>query len=175
MKVVFLDLDGVLNSEGSFLYEDRRRKQFKEQGLKGPVHRTLCNVCTSNFQMVLDTYPEVKVVISSSWRIKFSLDWLKEKVASYGIDSSRVIDMTPNLFTTTLNDNRGMEIAQWLSEHPEVKHYIIIDDDDDDFMDGLSYHHGHERVVHTSWEGGMTYAHVKEAIKKLKTPKKIIE
>ena len=40
MKVIFLDFDGVMNSEGSFGYEHRRRNHHKEQGVKGPVNET---------------------------------------------------------------------------------------------------------------------------------------
>lgn len=169
MKVIFLDFDGVLNSEGSMHYEWRRRNHFKEQGLKGKIEESLCRVCTSNFQHILDTYREVKIVISSTWRINYSIPWLQEKLASYGIDSSRVIGRTPDLFRSTLNGDRGMEIAEWLSENPSVSHYIVIDDNDE----GISKLHGHDKFVFTTWEGGMTFAHANEAIKKLKTPKKV--
>ena len=166
MKVIFLDFDGVLNSEGSFLYEHRRRTQWKLQGIKGDVSETLCNVCTSNFQFILDTYPEVKIVISSTWRVFFSIVQLKEILASYHVDSSRVIDVTPN--DTTWGGNRGVEIATWLKEHPEVKHYIVIDDNDW----GIDAVHPKSQIVRTDWNTGMTWNHVLEAIAKLKTPKK---
>lgn len=167
MKVIFLDFDGVLNSQGSFLYEDNRRKRDAkrskkdgEKGISGPVNETLCNVCTANFQFVLDKYPDVKVVISSTWRELFSLDWLKEKLASYHIDSSRVIGKTPKDHRT---GDRGVEIRRWLDEHPEVTHYVIIDDNDWGIVDI----HGKERFVETSWEGGMTTLHAAELCHKL--------
>ena len=62
MKVIFLDFDGVLNSEGSFSYEERLRKKFKKEFKDKPTNQTLCNVCTSNFQMILEHYPKVKIV-----------------------------------------------------------------------------------------------------------------
>lgn len=160
MKVIFLDFDGVLNSQGSFLYENNRRKKHKEQGVKGPVNETLCNVCTANFQCVLDQYPEAKIVLSTTWRTLFSIDWLKEKLASYHIDSSRVIDKTPQ---DRLSGDRGREIQWWLKNHPEVTHYVVIDDNDW----GISPIHGEGRFVHTTREGGMTIAHAKELILKL--------
>jgi hypothetical protein len=168
MKVIFLDFDGVLNSEGSFYYEYRRRNGFKEQNVKGPINETLCNVCASNFQYVLDTYPDAKIVISSTWRALFPLEWLKEKLNSYHIKGNRVIDKTPDLFASMLNSNRGIEINQWLSEHPEVKHYIVIDDNDE----GISTLHGWDKFVKTEWESGMTWQHAQEAIHKFATPKK---
>lgn len=160
MKVIFLDFDGVLNSQGSFLYEDNRRKKHKEQGVQGPVNETLCNVCTANFQFVLDQYPDVKVVISSTWRNLFTLEWLKAKLQSYHIDSSRVIGITPE---DTLGGDRGREIQWWLNKHKEVTHYIIIDDNDW----GITPIHTPERFVHTTWAGGMTIAHAAELCDKL--------
>lgn len=162
MKVIFLDFDGVLNSQGSFLYEHNRRKVHKEQGVSGPINETLCNVCTANFQFVLDQHKDAKIVLSTTWRTLYSLDWLKEKLASYHIDSSRVIDKTPK---DRMNFNgRGNEISWWLKEHPEVTHYVVIDDNDW----GISEVHGEGRFVKTTWESGMTIAHAMELIEKLK-------
>lgn len=159
MKVIFLDFDGVLNSQGSFVLEDRIRKDnVRRQGVKGKVNESLCHVCTSNFQLVLDQYPEAKVVLSTTWRTMFSIEWLKEKLASYHVDSSRVIGVTPQHW----GDRRGQEIQDWLDEHPEVKHYIVIDDNDW----GISPLHG-DRFVKTTWESGMTFQHAVEAIEKL--------
>lgn len=160
MKVIFLDFDGVLNSQGSFLYEDNRRKKYKEQGVKGPVNETLCNVCTANFQHVLDTYPDVKIVLSTTWRTSFSLDWLKAKLEQYHIDSSRVIDCTPE---DHRYGSRGNEIQWWLDKHPTVTHYVIIDDNNWD----ITPKHGKDRFIETTWEGGMTFAHAHETIRKL--------
>jgi HAD domain in Swiss Army Knife RNA repair proteins len=159
MKVIFLDFDGVLNSQGSFLYESNRRKKFKEQNVKGAVNETLCNVCTANFQYVLDKYPEVKIVISSTWRELFPIDWLKLKLESYGIDSSRVIGVTPK----SEWGDRGMEIKEWLEAHPNVSHYVAIDDNDW----GISVLHTRDRFVQTTWEGGMTFEHALELDRKL--------
>lgn len=166
MKVIFLDFDGVLNSEGSFEYENNRRKRWKEQNVKGPVDETLCNVCTSNFLRILYTYPEVKIVISSTWRLLCDWQWLMEKLESYHIPSNRVIGKTPD--DTTWGSNRGVEIKTWLDEHPEVTHYIVIDDNDW----GIDAIHPKEKIVRTTWEAGLTFDKASEAIDKLKNPPK---
>jgi hypothetical protein len=156
MKVLFLDFDGVLNSAASFGYERRFRDRHPELVL-GPVNETLCNVCTANFQVILDHFPQLKVVISSTWRELFDLDWLRHKLASYGIDSSRVIDRTPSSFSRY----RGAEINAWLKEHPEVTRYVVIDDNE--IGDGIP----DENIVKTSWNVGLTLPHALEAIEKL--------
>lgn len=159
MKVIFLDFDGVLNSQGSFIYETARRRKRHEIGVKGPVNETLCNVCTANFQTILDTYRDVKIVISSTWREMFDLDWLRAKLASYHIDSSRVIGKTPSDW----GGNRGIEIQLWLNAHPEVTHYIVIDDN----TWGIPEIHGEARFVKTTWDAGLTFDKAEEAIEKL--------
>jgi hypothetical protein len=160
MKVIFLDFDGVLNSATSFLHEHNRRKVHKEQGVKGPINQTLSLHCCAAFQEVLNKYPDVKVVLSTTWRTMFDLQWLKEKLSEYHIDSSRVIGITPE---PRITGDRGHEIADWLSQHPEVTHYAIIDDNDW----GIIASHGEDRFVHTDWDRGMGLNHAIELMKKL--------
>lgn len=156
MKVIFLDFDGVLNSAASFLLEDRKNKALRGPAKKNKVkiNETLCHVCTSNFQYILDKAPDVKIVISSTWREIYKLEWLQDKLASYGIDSSRVIDKTPSSFRS-----RGYEINQWLEDHPEVKTFVILDDNEigDRFTD--------KEIVETTWPVGLTLAGVYKALK----------
>lgn len=160
MKVIFLDFDGVLNSSTSFLYESNRRKVHKEQGIKGPVNQTLSLHCCAALQYVLDKYPEVKIVISSTWRELFDLEWLKAKLAEYHIDSSRVIGKTPKDYA---RGARGDEIQWWLNEHPEVTHYVAIDDNDWN----ISEVHGEDRFVRTGWDRGMGMDHAQQLLWKL--------
>ncbi len=160
MKVIFLDFDGVLNSETSFLYEHNRRKVHGEQGVKGPVNETLSMHCCAAFQHVLDTYPEIKIVLSTTWREMFDLEWLKAKLAEYHIDSSRVIGKTPKDYSY---GRRGAEIQWWLDQNPGVTHYAIIDDNDWEITEW----HGEDRFVQTDWERGMGTNHAKLLIWKL--------
>lgn len=172
MKVIFLDFDGVLNSAASFLMESRKRKKWnalhpdldQSDCPYGPVNETLCNVCASNFQRILDECPDTKIVISSTWRNLFELDWLKTHLASYGVDSSKVIDKTPRSFRGFQSGPRGDEIGEWLSEHPEVTDYVILDDNSDMTV------HMH-KFVQTSWDTGILLSHVHETIQRLKGKK----
>lgn len=160
MKVLFLDFDGVLNSETSFLYESHRRSRDREHGVGGPVNETLSLHCCAALREVLIKYPDLKIVLSTTWRTMFDLNWLKAKLAEYKIDSDRVIGKTPvdhDFF------RRGIEIQMWLNEHPEVTHYVIIDDNDWE----ISHWHGNDRFVQTDWERGMGLVHAKELIWKL--------
>jgi hypothetical protein len=152
MKVCFLDFDGVLNSAASFRMEHRRGTER--------IADTLCAVACSNFQHILDEVPDCKIVISSTWRKLHDLNYLKDKLAEYLIDSSRVIGITPSIY----NGYRTTEIKMWLDEHPEVTHYVILDDSDD-----VCAHIGH--VVLTTWQDGLLSTHVTAAIACLKPAK----
>lgn len=159
MKVIFLDFDGVLNSSASFIMESR--KTAAERGM--PVNKTLDRTCCSNFQYILDKTPGLKIVISSTWRELFELDWLKEHLKSYGIDSSLVIDKTPSLMGRGWDRaDRGEEINAWLKEHPEVTKFVVLDDNY--IGDGLEEA---GKVVATSWTVGLTLDQARAAIAKV--------
>lgn len=153
MRVIFLDFDGVLNSSASFIMEKRRRK--KDKRITSSVSETLCHVCSSNFQYILDQCPDVKIVITSTWRIQHKISWLRKKMKQYGIDGSRVIDTTH----ATFSGWRGREITMWLDDNPQVKEYVVIDDN------SLIVETHNHRFVKTSWPVGLTLPHAREAIR----------
>lgn len=162
MKVIFLDFDGVLNSQKSFDEEIEARDLVPTDVFKtlGPLNETLCRSCTSNFQLILDKFPDAKIVISSTWRLLFTLEWLKDKLFSYGIDSSRVIGITPSSVPSSGDwRTRGNEIRAWLLDHPEVTKFIVIDDDPDAVVEVGTF-------IKTTWEDGLTLEKTEEAIKK---------
>lgn len=119
MKVIFLDFDGVLNSEASFRYETRRKVL--------DVGHTLSQVSCSNLQYILDQDPSVKLVISSTWRKVHTMPELKNILNSYGINPSNVLDKTSSVFS----GDRSHEITMWLEEHPGIIKFVILDDDSD--------------------------------------------
>lgn len=149
MKVIFLDFDGVLNSIGSIVMYTRVKAEKR--------HEQLCPVCTSNLIYLLDKVPEAKVVISSTWRKFHSLDWLRDKLKFYGIDSSRVIDRTPFRLSDRV---RGYEIEEWLEDNAalNIESFVILDDNSD--MANLMH-----KLVKTDTRDGLTFSKVQEAIK----------
>ena len=119
MKVIFLDFDGVLNSEASFRHEIRRKNSR--------VSDTLSVVACSNLQYILEQDSAVKIVISSSWRNMHSLQQLRDILSAYGITGTAVIGKTPSV----LSGDRGHEINLWLADNPNVTKFVVIDDDND--------------------------------------------
>lgn len=159
MKVIFLDFDGVLNSAASFILNLRKTKAQRNDI---PVNEILCHVCCSNLQYIIDKTPGVKIVLSTTWRELYDMDWLKAKLAEFGIDSTLVIDRTPTLFK-----GRGYEIQKWLDDHPEVQdQFVVLDDNDDRIaevfgMSGLPT----SNFVQTKWRSGLQIDEALIAIK----------
>ena len=117
MKVIFFDIDGVLNTQrttrkiGIFNFVDTR----KVLRLREIVERT-----------------GAELVMSSSWRYGFepgAFWYEREGVAQLEAEFRRLrcpkwIDVTPWLS----GSKRQKEIFAWLAVHPEVDEFIIIDD-----------------------------------------------
>jgi len=120
MKVLFLDFDGVLNSIQHFL----ATKDFKIRGTDtlndADLLRMKHDVNVNNMWVlgyILSKVPDLKIVISSAWRLHYSLDQFRELFRMYKLDDSRIIDKTPK----KLSSERYHEIMLWISdiEHPE--------------------------------------------------------
>lgn len=117
MKVIFLDIDGVLNSDE---YVDR----VKKSDIQG-IERDIDIEKVKLLKRAIDE-TGAKVVLSSTWRYTKNARYLKELLANYGIR----LDSTPYI-----QDKRGLEIKKWLSENQGVEDFLIIDDEIFDSFD----------------------------------------
>lgn len=112
MKIIFLDVDGVLNMHisGGLYALNRKRVQLLEKLIKE----------TGAF-----------IVLSSTWRKDTKA--FKKLSRNLGYRGLKIYDVTPD-FSFKKNGERayrGHEIQDWLNLHPEVEQYVIIDDDAD--------------------------------------------
>lgn len=154
MRIIFLDMDGVMNSE-----------QFITACVIENVYLKLGDYvdpeAVKRLNNLTDT-SEAKIVISSSWRKLLDLESLQKLLKSKGVTGD-IIDTTPDLFKERYGDGRPMvrgdEIYSWLSKHPEVTNFVIIDDDGD-MSHLLPY------LVRTDYLYGLQDEHI-EAAKKL--------
>lgn len=83
MKLIFLDMDGVMNSvQSAIFYHDFMQlpnSWFKEVwrgksesiGYRGEI----CPYAVSNLRNLLEDFPETKIVISSTWRLGNDTEW----------------------------------------------------------------------------------------------------
>jgi len=169
MKTVFLDVDGVLNSER---FNRTLEEQHRQLG-----HHEVCEC----FKLTRQIDPEAiarlnrlvaetgaKIVISSSWRKLFDPPELHRILREHGLvaeiigetldgqdeqDESEMLDVYAPLDRLF----RGHEIDYWLRQHPEVARFVILDDGSD-----MAMHKS--RLVQTDSEEGLLDEHIEMAI-----------
>lgn len=144
MKVLFLDVDGVLNNKETF------RKNY-EAHLGGSEFEPLPldPVCVFELNRVIEQTGAF-IVLSSSWR---GIEDHEDRLASIGVlNRCHPHYRTPHHGTPDKPYiNRGTEIKDWLSDHPAVDRYAIVDDDSDMLEEQMPFY------VRTSFElGGLT-------------------
>jgi hypothetical protein len=165
LKVIFLDIDGVLNNR-----ESVHKRHEEKLGNVWLPDITL----VERLKQIIDA-TGAQIVVSSTWRLHGDSFMFRHLFAALGFNLPFVIGKS----TPRLHKRRGIEIQQWLDEHnaeydadPEFskEHYheradsfIILDDDSD--MEHLM-----DRLVQTKTDLGLQDEHVEQAIKLLNTP-----
>ncbi len=114
MKVIFLDIDGVLNSTRSAVGLGNYPHSLDAKGL------ALFDPVAVGIVKRLCSETGAKVVISSTWRRQFLHGQIGEALGLPTIGSTPVHHDQP----------RGVEINAWLSAH-DCDRYVILDDDGD--------------------------------------------
>ena len=137
-KIMFLDVDGVLNSE---VYYKSTSHSENDWSRFDPISVERIKKLVEEFSL--------QIVISSTWRYG-AVDRLMHE-----LKNSKLIEyLYHDWFTPVIHPaHRGMEIKLWLDLHPEVKDYIIIDDDENMLEEQMS------RFVKTGLHEGMTEEH----------------
>ncbi len=146
IKVIFLDIDGVLNHQ--LFYEKRipeakkeLRKQVKNEEIdRQEYHRRQIDSSSVVFLNDIIEATGAKVVLSSSWRLGNSKEYMQTLLADCGF-TGELIDRTPRLEGSM---QRGPEIEAWLAESGiAVSAYVILDDDSDMTDYQLKHHYIH--------------------------------
>ena len=161
MKVIFLDVDGVLNSEQFYRKRGHPDYRFEDEP-PYPVCEFDPKAVDLLNQLIKDT--ESKLVISSTWRIGRTLEELQKLCDVTGI-VGEVIGRTGSLNSKEERQScgkfvRGTEIKNWLDESKKpIEKYIIIDDDNDMLPEQQ------ENFIKTSFWTGLTIEGVLNGIK----------
>ena len=157
MKVLFLDIDGVLNSVQYF----KSKKYNKTKG------NYLCDIDTDKLPLIQEIIEKThcKVVLSSSWRYfwnnpkfikalkQLKNEFKKHKIVIFDITGFEHKEDNSEWF------GRQLQIRNWLQNHT-VEKFCILDDDTYDLQllkDNL--------VNPSFYEGGIKNEHVEECIK----------
>ncbi len=136
-KIIFLDIDGVLNgwNKPTQIFSDicMKNKFLKKVWNKWDIFgvRTLKVFILS----IICHLTGAKVVLSSSWRRSFfkpykeNSDRMKSLKRKFKIFGIKCIDITP----TNKDGIRGLEIEEWLIDTTlDIKSFLIIDDETHD-------------------------------------------
>jgi|694.fasta_scaffold06336_41 hypothetical protein len=181
MKIIFLDIDGVLNSQDWYLQrsEDPNwdpNNMTKEDYKRWEFSPTL----VSNLNLIIEN-TGAKIVVSSTWRRGYDIKGLQELFDSVGI-SGEVIGKTPSIHSAQGIKNsytipRGCEIEYFLKENgfrrinwskerqleylesSNIKNYVILDDDSDMLLNQK------EHFVKTNTKEGLTLELSQKSIK----------
>ena len=146
MKFIFLDFDGVLNSQD---YRD----------IHGSSGAGIDKSKLPLLKKLVDS-TGAKIVLSTSLRTYWDKDHdkcdyygkiINETFAIYGLE---VYDKTP----VSDNGRREDEILQWIVDNPEIENYVVIDDG---FLSGI---HINKYFVQTSDSEGLLEVHIEKAI-----------
>lgn len=157
IKVIFLDFDGVLNGDdGPPLFSEGWPLSHLETHLIEKINRI---VETLDQQSKIKT----KIVISSYWRVRFSLPEMIEMLQTKGL-RVEIIDVTRLIpKKMSLHVERGQEIKAWLQDVKEyqIDKFVILDDESD--MSDLKKY-----LIKTNYKTGITDADVNKVIETLK-------
>lgn len=165
MKVIFLDIDGVLNNDED-LFNDT----------------CLNNKLIENLKLIVDT-TKAKIVLSSTWRVvpnsvrrlmdklaEFDLylySMTQEGIAFSWLKQTQWAEVKPcerYYIDDDICYDRGAEIAYWLSTTKQkIDKFIIIDDD----LIDIKQYFPMSVMVKTSFKTGLTLEQAAEAIIKL--------
>lgn len=152
MKVIFLDIDGVLNCQSS---EARCGAYI---GIDSDKVKRLRKIVDAT---------DAAIILSSSWRLGYNKDFhslenhIKYLSNKLGKQHLRVVGSTPSL-----KNNRGHEIQEWLKKNDDiVTEWVVLDDE---YFNDFDECNITPHLVTTCFyddNGGLQDEHVEQAIK----------
>lgn len=170
MKIIFLDVDGVLNNLEDVLHnrdiENPEQPQDKYLKLiKEIVNRTGAEiVISSGWRLTTEGLQEV---IDALYRYNISIRGVTPEGVLLNTLQAFGINVKPKLTDSHLGDitviDRGAEIAIWLKKHPEYTEFLILDDEIHDIKDYFP-----NNYIKTDINKGLLEEHVEQAIQILK-------
>lgn len=153
IKVLFLDIDGVVNSKE---YLESRRAEYERTRIPMEKESMIDPYAAHLVRNIVES-TDCKVVLSSTWRLyPDDRDLVRERVVEF-------MSITPRMPRSggVESMERGYEIQAWLDDHPEVEDYAILDDDSDMLPHQIPH------FFKTTWEEGLTDEIARDVIRYL--------
>jgi HAD domain in Swiss Army Knife RNA repair proteins len=136
--IIFIDFDGVLHGVQAIESEGFAHVQALE--------------------VVLREFPDVQIVISSSWRYHENLDQLR---AHFSADiAKRIVGVTPTLMPTWQEYARFLEISAWIEQNDYWGDWIAIDDQYGEFPqvgEGLDIQEQENFNINQKWHPNLIW------------------
>lgn len=161
MKIIFLDIDGVLNFYGcEWMWDCKNKKRYK---VEGPGEGGIYGIDPGKVDFILEIIERTgaKLVLSSTWRR--DEDWIGT-MEENGLSKNLFLGKTPDfLYKSSLDTfySRGHEIQDWLDKNSGIERYAIIDDDIDMLPEQK------ENFFKTNMKYGLEREHVELIVKHL--------
>jgi hypothetical protein len=146
-KIIFLDIDGVLNCEDAYKSGECKYVEFTSENGGKDHYQGFCKRSKDLLNRLIDE-TGAGIVISSTWR-RSGIEFMKKVWELEGM-SGEIIGLTPSLRNSEISIPRGLEIDHFLKndlgfyhinwdqgmqmdrmEKSGIGNYIIIDDDSD--------------------------------------------
>lgn len=164
MKLIFLDIDGVLNSERWKVERTVLGDRGYREAWKDKAERGLDPDAVGRLSYLIER-TRARIVVTSSWRKEFSLTHLDRMLRYRGLGGQWLLGATPSCKHTLGTTERGVEISAWLGmlwdRQPES--FVVLDDDRD-----MAPYLGH--LVQTDNHVGLTDADCERAFSILCAP-----
>jgi len=118
MKLIFLDIDGVLNSVNSDIVNE---DSSSPSGLSKDAIHLVKYVCD---------HTNAKIVISSSWQVYGTHEWFCGLFEAYGWKQPPILDVSGEK-----HSHRGENVKHNLTTWTGITDYVCIDDETDFYDD----------------------------------------
>ena len=165
MKVIFLDIDGVLNSVDSMV----AFHEWKPKGTRVMIEDKLDEVSVGLLRRLCNE-TGAKIVVSSTWRMGRTGDDFIEIFTRHDWPEFPYLDQTPigHQINPIGERTRGHEIQHWLDNNGNPE-YVILDDDSDMLESQMN------NFVHCSGISGFRGKHYCKAMRILGHPEDLLE
>lgn len=160
-KVIFLDVDGVLNSEHWYIKNHKRHPEKCRPGI------AINPRFVKNLRRIVQA-TGAQIVLSATCRgtvKRNKTHYLHTVLKEYGLEISG--------YTPHTGMERGIDIQEWLNSNPYVDHIVILDDNSDmrPLMDYLVQTKSFVKIPFLwLFTEGLSYFKAKQAIKILNRP-----
>ena len=139
MKILFLDHDGVICLSPQ--WGGRYKKKGFDSNPETPMDIRMDSFDVKAVKVLNGIIEKTgcEIVVSSDWKRWGTLEQMQEMYIKRGIKPP--IGLTPSIKECTIHGNnfiwskewdleqeRTIEIKQWLHDHPEVTHWVAVDD-----------------------------------------------